>query len=238
MLQVNQLVGFGSAADAAVVTPTFEAHTHQDAGTTFTFSSHDLGSSGTKKIVLAVTPQNGASFTLSGVTVDGETASQVVAVSTGSWDYKSELWQIENVTAATGDIVVSCSGAVSDCDVAVWVLLGADSSAHDTASDNSTSDGTLSATLDIPAGGVGIAMSTHAAAHPGMSTTDTTWSGLTEDWDAVTNTSGGYNYIRSSGASKFFATTQSGLTVSSANAHANIKDTTGVSMVCASWGPA
>ena len=241
MLQVNQLVGFGGDSGRVVpVTKTFEAHTQQDGGTTYTFSSHDLGSSGTKKIVVAVTPQNGAKFTLSGVTVDGQTATQVIATTSthSTWDYKSTLWQAHELTSsATGDIVVSCSGLCSDCDVAVWVLLGAASSAHDTSSDNTTTDGTLSTTLDIPAGGVGIAMSTHSAAHPGMYSTDTIWSGLTEDWDSVTNDVGG-NYIRSSGSSKSFASAESGLTVSSANAHGNINDTYGVSMVCASWGPA
>ena len=255
MLQVNQLVGFGGDSGRLVpVVKSYDDQTHTDppgaSAREYTFTGQDLGSSGTKKVVVLVAFQTGASsgsVTLDDVLIDPGSGfvslTKIIGVLSQTWTYRADIWTIETITAATGDVKLEFS-ANAELDIWVYSLVGAASAAYDTASDtqvDSAASGIMSASLNIPAGGAAIGLSTHSTGGV-LGDTTTVWTGLTKDSDVPTNVDSGYPgagiHVECSSASTISATAQTGLTISSDNNSGNINDPGGCNLALASWAPA
>ena len=111
---------------------------------------------------------------------------------------------LANIPASTsGDLVVQFSGgAATRCAPVVYEMLGANTTAHATATDGTTDP--TGSTINIPANGALIAI----AASSGTPT-DETWTGATEDVSALVETSRRY-----SSASQSSMSVETGRTVS------------------------
>ena len=169
----------------------------------YTFSDCMLGTG--KIIVAALTGNNTVDIT--GITVDGNTAAEVLSNEQGG-TYMA-MYQYNGNTSATGDIVVSASGTAGRMGILVYLVNNAADSATATASSTSS----MSTTIDVPEGGLLIAIG-----HSGNGNTPTAMSGV--DPDAVTGSEavyyggGGNPEQLLSGASRFYPSASSGGTVS------------------------
>jgi hypothetical protein len=159
-----------------VATVTFEAAAGTAAGTVYTFAGHDLGAAGTKKVIICVNPYDGGAHTINTVTVDGQSASQVVEVTSSAVAYKSQIWEVNTATAATGDVVVTASGAIGGCFINTYAAIGAAAAASYTATSTANPG---NATIDCPAGGFIIGSAITNA------TTTISWTNLTEDTENI-----------------------------------------------------
>lgn len=186
--------------------------------TTYTFSGKTLG---TGKIVVGIW-QSGGNRTISSITVDGNAASLIVAEESASDGI--HIYQYNGNASATGDIVVTLSGANSRCAIAVWLVTGAADAVNDTGFDNDTD--TPETTVDVNAGGVVVGYV--AGGDIGLRTW--TWSNLNEDVDAQVE--GNFSH---SGASLESASSQT-VTVTP-DASGSISATRGI-LVTASWDAA
>lgn len=188
---------------ALTVTNTASATDAADA-TTHTYSSQSIGAAATDRyIVVGASARSGTSGrTITDVTIGGVPAMQLIQRSgDGSGSNIVGLYILNVPAGTTADIVVTYSGSVNRGAIVVSRVIGTVSTLpHDTASDGAGDP--LFATIDILAGGVGIAMQ-----YGGINSA-TTWTGLANDVDIPME---GFN--RSSGAWEAFAAAQAGLTV-------------------------
>jgi len=192
--------------------------------TTYTFSDFDLGDSGTKKIVVVVWNNDGSTPEISSVTVAGSAASVVVAGKSAAQCYDAQIFQIESIEAATGDVVVVMGNGISALGIATYAVVGAATSATDTGTSTAI-PGTYD--IDVSAGGVVIACANAQAGSGGTHA----WVGVDEDCDQSINTS-----ATCSSASKVFSAAQTNLTVTCTYSGSPITNLT--SFAAASWGPA
>lgn len=191
--------------------------------TTYTFSSHAIGTAATSRKVVVAISTGGASVTAaSSVTIGGVSATLVIAKTINPDNNNTEIWQAAVPTGTTGDIVVVWNAAALHCGIGVWAVYDAASAASATASTSFASGTDLSASINIPEKGVCI-----SSAHANNVRTFVA-QGLTEDYED--NIESGRMQV---GGSDAFATQQTGLTVGTTVSSADI----GV-LVVASWGPA
>lgn len=131
---------------------------------------------------------------ITGCTIGGVTGTEIVK-STGGDDMDTTIY-IASVTSGTsGTIVVTMSGSAGELHtrggLGVYAMYGGSATASDTFTTISTTD-PMSQDIDIPAGGVAIAI-THMNKGGGIPAL--TWSGFTEDYELTTanasQTSGG-----------------------------------------------
>ena len=195
-----------SQTDAAVITTDL---------TTYTFSGMELGAAhSNRKIVVHVVMSDGsAGTTISTLTIGGISAAVVSdgvtnasADGAGASTSLSAQWMAAVPTGTTGDIVVTFSAESNNCAITVYRLINAATTAFHVATDI-TADGSnaVSASLNIP--GFGVAIGSVRWQGNGATRT-TTWDGLTENVDETIEATSTY-----SSASKYFATGQSGLTI-------------------------
>lgn len=193
--------------------------------TTYTFSSQSLGDAAAdRKIVIGVAGYKNPAPSVSSMTVGGETASLVKALSGSSGEQRIELWQADVPTGTTGAIVVTWSGEIARCGIGVVRIVGAGtgpSAASDTASNAAASGANASVSLDVPENGVAV-----AAVMVGGNIR-VSFSGLTEAYDENLEIQG------HAGALDAFDTEQTGLTITATPASSTIN-----TMVAAAWGPA
>ncbi len=167
--------------------------------TTYTFAGLAIGSvTATRRIVVSVQATTAALAAIS-VTVGGISATEV----TGCSGYQSgEGWTIrmfiaEVPTGTTASIVVTVTGGATGCRLGAWALYDLLSSVP-TASAVDVTD-PVSMAVNVDAGGVAVAFAVSRFAM--------TWTGLTEDFDAVVASG------QISGASLSFEAAQVPLTV-------------------------
>lgn len=181
MLAVNQLIGFG-AGGSALPTLSYRATTASATDlTTYTFSAADIGAvGGTRMVFVGI---NGAFPTgprsVSSCTIDGVTATYL-GVRAESAQSVCEFWAAATGSNATGDVVVVWSAGVGRCVIHVWAAYDLTSmTPNDTAT--STTDPTV-LNVDVQANGMilGIAATVDSSTY--------TWTGLTERYDAITET--------------------------------------------------
>jgi hypothetical protein len=183
MLRVNNLIGFGAAAGASTPTLTYVTSTANTTdGTTFTFSSHSIGTAASDRlVVVAVSARDSSgSDVITGVTIDGNAATSVAASASSA--SPTAIFSRSVPSGTTADIVVSVGSSFAACVIHVYTITGLSSTtAVDTlTSVNGSSDPT--GTIDVSADGVLIAVAQSQA------TTTATWTGVTEDYDAQTET--------------------------------------------------
>jgi hypothetical protein len=154
--------------------------------TTYNFTTLSIGTAATNRYVLAVVCANAAAaLTISSVTIAGVAATPIYDVNYGGGGTFRVAAYIALVpTGTTGDVDVTWSGSASNCQVGVWALYNLNSIvALDTASDITTNS---SPTLNVDTweGGVAIGVTM------GNVSATTVWTGLTEDFDQITETVG------------------------------------------------
>ena len=104
------------------------------------------------------------------MTVGGVSATALVQFNAAD-TADAELWIASVPTGTTGDIVLT--GQHDGCGISVWATYGASSTAHATATSEST--GTMTLNVNTVAGGITIGYSTFNTA------TAIAWTGITED---------------------------------------------------------
>jgi len=160
-------------------------------GTSFTFSSQSLGAAdATRYIIVSAGGQVAADNTISSITVQGISGSQVVTSGDGG-ETRASIWIIAVPTGTTGDVVVTFSGTANNCGIAVYRMVGATSAIPTaTASDNSITSNAESASLTIPTGGAGVG---YFLMESTITTRTATWTNLTEDMDQLIESSSAVN---------------------------------------------
>lgn len=189
--------------------------------TTYTFSGQNLGAADAGRYIVVGVQARGTAtpLALSSVTVGGVSAT-IVAQQANSANIAA-LVIAAVPTGTTGDIVVTFSVVVLRCAIQAYRVLGIDSATASDTGASTAADPTTS--LDIPAEGVAI-----GACMSGGVDMRVTWTGLTEDYDATTE-----SFLSATSAHDEFVTAQTGLTITADFA------TSGQSCgVFASWAPA
>jgi hypothetical protein len=148
--------------------------------TSYTFTAAAIGAAGgNRRVAVIVASASGGSPVVSGLTIGGISASEVVGQTTGNGFQRISIWVADVPTGTTANIVVSYAATQGRCGVAVYALydtskLQAESTASSTANPSALS---LTAT--------GIPSVAIAGAWEGSNSTSFTWSGLTENLDTV-----------------------------------------------------
>ena len=195
MLQVNNLIGFGSRVNAAspIISGSWVSSAKDAVNRiTYTFSSQNIGAAdSTRKVVVCVvgTYSSGTSV-VSSVTVGGVSATLVVSdVHNGSY---AGIWIATVPIATSADVVVTWASTMLHCGISIYRLLDASSTATETDSDTvDPIDMVLSPAANTFVIGTGIN-------YGGASWT---WTGITED----VNLAVGENNAYVASASDFFA---------------------------------
>lgn len=210
MLIGTQLTGFGaSGAGGADATINYEDEAHlASAWTANTFSSMAFGTAtADRDIIVSVSGMTTTTRAISSITAGGVSLSLVVRIQPTS-SFVVEIWKGAVPTGTTGDVVVTWDGALNTQGggAIVHSAYGAASAASDTATGGAaTPSNPYSTTIDIPAGGVAVAITNINDTGGGT----VTWAGLTEDVDVTVDAN-----TMHSGASDAFASTQTSLSVS------------------------
>ena len=180
--------------------------------TPFTFSDVDLGNTTAHKVVVGIT--HSATAAATGITVDGN-ACALVKNQAASGIF-CELWEVNGITSATGNIVVTLGAASSRCSCGGWQVDGA---ADEYAEADSASTPAAITGLTLPTGGVQIGI---ARSNLNVSWT---WSGLgTEDFDAQVDDA-------FTGASSLSANSLTDISATPSSSNLEV-------MAVASWAPA
>lgn len=137
------------AADPAVDTRTFafvDSASDADTQSSYTFTAMDIGSADAgRTIYVGVIASGSSSRTISGVTVDGGSATLVVK-SDGDTTCLA-IYKIAIAAGTTADVVVTFSGTYDRCDAVTWRTVGT-FAALDNATDTTFTGQTLSVTND------------------------------------------------------------------------------------------
>lgn len=185
-----------------------------------TYTAMDLGTAASdRRIIVGVGSRAASAITVTSVTVQGISATQIVAVANGNTN--ADIWLASVPTGTTGDVVITFSASSARQGCAVWSMTGASSgTAHDTGSSTAANP---TDTINCPANGaiVGFVFN-------GTNSGTSTWTGITEDIDLDI----GPGSSLTTGASLEFATTQTGLAVT-----CTLGTSSAPAGVFASWGP-
>src|SRR3990167_4649552 len=162
--------------------------------TAYTFSDESLGAAAADRYIIAcVHGRVGTSRTLSSVTIGGVTAtlSKNISVNTESTNYSVVAIAIAAVpTGATGDVVVTFSGGMSRCGIALYRIVGLLSATPTDSEEDITVAQDTSLTIDAAVNGFIVA--TSASGSSGTST----WGGVDDNFDlaieSASTFSGGY----------------------------------------------
>jgi hypothetical protein len=172
--------------------------------TEYTFAGVSLGTaSADRLIVVGIAARSVSSTTISSVTIGGVTAT--VATSGSGAGSKAAIAYATVPTGATGDIVVTFSGAHVRCGIGVWRITGASTTPTDTFTSVTV---VRSGTVTIAAGGAALAV-----CYQNTSATD--WTGATEEWDTPSELNASYSGAKKTSAAGEGAT----ITMSGASAY-------------------
>ena len=189
----------GSTASALSIAFTDSA-VDDTTGTTFTFSSVDIGTAASdRKVVVAVGGQVSGS-TQTSVTVGGESCTLAAVHSASA--VSVAFWEIDLATGTSADIVVVFGQSNNCAGIGVWALTG-DMVVYDTIKDSRA--GNPTGEITCPAGSV---IMGYELINVSPNRTFT-WAGLTENFDAVQQT----NQAMHTGASGDFSEAQDDLTI-------------------------
>lgn len=169
----------------------------------YTFASQNLGSAASDRhiIVAVISRKAGATTTITGVTVGGVAATIVrQRANTASNTQVAGLAIALVPSGTTGDVVVTFADTMVRCSIGLYRADDLLSATPYDVDDSVVADPTVN--LDILAGGFAIGVGGVAAS------TTATWTGLTEDYDAVSESFMGYT-----GAHDEFSASESGRTI-------------------------
>ena len=233
MLMINNLSGFGASGSSAIpLTSTFlQATSDSTDQTTYTFSSVNIGAAdATRRVVVAFhwSVQNAARTAVS-LSIAGVASDLHVQTTTGPTSAQQDcgvlLFSSLVPTGTSGNIVVTMSGAMGRATIYTYRQIGGTgTSAFATMTDNVISGTTLTGTLNIPTDGTLYAAATSQI----LSGNTTTWTGITEEYDAPHAEAAG---ILQSGGHTSSLTVETGRTVSSVTNGTSARG----SLVAMSW---
>jgi len=162
--------------------------------TTYTFAAADLGTATPSRlVVVGAMAFGGTSDTVvASATINGVAATIVAGanISVVSGSVVAAVFYAAVPAGATGDIVVTFSGAKVRAAIGVWAVYGS-SGAHTDADEFSSASATAFAlsALTVPTDGVGIVF----AGTANVATTGFTWTNATERSDAVVELNNRYS---------------------------------------------
>ena len=181
---------------------------------TFSGSTHNhgtvaLGSGGIKLIFIACQLTSASARTLTGVSVAGNAATEIIPLVTystgGDYSYMA-VWAIADSVNTSGNVTLTWGQSTAGSEIAVVSLANAKSvTPDDTATDT---NGTLDMSVDVSGGGVVVAMASAGTGSPTF-----TWTGLTELYDGAS----GVGSWSMSMAASAFPSGVSGLSISAAS---------------------
>ncbi len=187
ILQQQAPAGGGSVASVTYV----NNYTSGTDTNTYTFSGCNIGTANADRTVVITVGarRSGTPSTVNSVTVGGNSATELVQVSSGATNScVAAIYAIDVPSGTTADVVVTLASTMLRCGIGVYDCTGISTTANDTATATSASgSGTVTATADGAV--IGVAMS--------GSSTAFTWSGITENYDVQV----GAETARASGAS-------------------------------------
>lgn len=119
MLSVNNLIGFGSFTESSAPPVITYITSLSNSGGTSTFSTASIGTASSDRYVVAIagTYNNGSDFTTTGLTFDGNAATEIVKSATGSIGDGTSIGGMYGrliTSGTTSDIVVSWGGTASN----------------------------------------------------------------------------------------------------------------------------
>lgn len=226
MLAVNHLTGFGVVHE---VTPAAVEITYRGAisdalsAATHTFTDFAIGPASAGRIVtFSFSDRAGGTVTHDSATIGGISATKLLDAfnNAGGNTTRTTLWAAVVPTGTTATIVINMSAAGNRCGGGVWTMTGAPSITP--AFSGTSVANSPTASINVPANGGAL-----GAAYDGLGGSNTTWSGITEDYDAISG-GGTSNYT---GAHANFVAAQTGLTMTATMTGSNAAG------VFASWGP-
>lgn len=225
MFMVNHLNGFGVGGSDPSVTVSFQAsYTDSSSATTYTFSGASIGTAAAdRKVVVGVVGTRAAAgtHTVATMTIGGIAATLVKQQNVSHSDRQTaEIWQAAVPTGTTANIVVTFDAGMRGAGIGVYAVYGAASAAYDT--DGSNAD-PMSASIDVPAGGILIGVGVNANGGTFA------WTNLTEKYDELYEALAPGNHT---GASDAFAYAQTGLTITCDPSAVGSDN----AMALASWG--
>jgi hypothetical protein len=157
---------------------------------TYTYNSHAIGTAAADRYVVvgyhAVHTLTDA--VVNSITLGGNNMTEIRQDKTNqAVDAYTGLFIRAEASGTTANIVVSWSQTMSNCTISVWALYGIDGTEfHDNGDNTGASTATsVSTTLNIASGGVAVAVAIGTANNAAHTAT-----GLTEDYDANTETNG------------------------------------------------
>lgn len=199
-LHLNNLAGQSAqpVAPSELIVGTAVGAVDNAGGSTITFTGLASGVSGSGRALIGVVGRAGDARTITGVTIGGQAATQIVFKDQGGSSFSAFYL---GPVGANGNVVVSWSSGVNRCGAVFWPLenLASATAAHTT----SAGGAGLSFSLNVPAGGAGFAIIFAGGT--------STWTGLTERYDQEFSASGQWV----SAASLGFVAAQTGLSVTS-----------------------
>ena len=144
-----------------------------------TIAGLDFNAEASDRIIAASVAIELNTVTITGVTIGGVTAAQLVqAASTGG--RRAEIWTADVPTGTSGDVVVTLSSGDTTVSAASFSVTGADATPTDTDSALANAADISITALTIPTDGAGIAGWCN-----GASAGSTAWSGASESHDTV-----------------------------------------------------
>lgn len=179
---------FVTAMIGAGPTRTFATQTGQTGGSsTYTFSSTAIGTAAASRyvVVCAEGSTSLTATTLNSVAIDGNAATAIASVkateSPNIANIMTAIYGLAVPSGTTASIVVTFSAVLSrGCTIAVYALYDLQSTTPFSTNTNTAASGTsISTTINIPGGGIGIATIGSYSASGGTMT-----AGLSQDYSA------------------------------------------------------
>jgi len=234
LLRVNHLIGFGIGGKGIVDISKTDSWVDPNDLTNYTESVRAFGEAASNRyMLLCLAAQSSTSGrTINSITIGGVTATLVISVDGGSTGTSIAALYIALVpTGTTGDVVLQFSGGMTRLGFTLIRMTNVLDLAFDTKTDITVTGNALSNSLNISAGGVAIGV-VQFAGNGGTRTC--AWTSLaTEDQDETMESASNKTI---SVAHDFFATEQSGLTIT-ATASGSV-DANGNALSLASFSPA
>lgn len=187
MLNMNELIGFGWAVKPPPSIVLAGTYLVADTDTSFTATGIAIGVEGDRSLVITAFADCGlgTSPSITGLTVDGVAATQLVHQATATTSLAIAIYIIDKPVGSTANITFTTDSALFRGGIIVHAAYDLDSLvARDTAKTGSTSSNSLNASIDVLSDGVIVCA---ASANAALSVT---WTGATETVDTIYATQG------------------------------------------------
>lgn len=151
---------------------------------TYTFTATNTGTASADRLTLVgvMVEDSGTAFSVSTLTIAGDSASKVVESDTASALVNASFWQLVNTAGTSEDIVVAMSEPATGATICVWQINNLSSTtAVDSGGVFDTAAGAAADTLAVSSGGVLAGVCANQD-----DTQSTTWTNATERTDATT----------------------------------------------------